>query len=76
MNEQIIRDFLNASGFSEKGKDQFYREGTGTIFIRQYDVTKVMFHIMELGRKHHAKEIRDILYFKDAVEVCVFNPQV
>lgn len=75
-NEKIIKDFLIASGFSEKGKNQFHRKDTGIIFIRQYDVTKVMFQIMELGEKHHAEKLRGLLYLKENIEVGVFNPQV
>ena len=74
--KEIIIEFLQKSGFKESGKDQFFREGTGRIFIIQYNVTKVMFQIMELGEKHHAKKVRDVLMLKDACEICIFNPQV
>jgi hypothetical protein len=76
MEKQIIIDFLEKSGFKEKGRDTYKREGTGTIFIREWSAIKVMWQIMELGEKHHANKLRDLLKISDQVETYIFNPQV
>lgn len=77
LNEKdIIIKFLEASGFKENGTLAYTRESTGTIFIREWSVLKVMWQIMELGEKHHAKKVRDVIMMNDAVETCIFNPQV
>jgi len=74
--KNVIIDFLTKAGFEEKGKDQYKRKDTGTIFIREWSALKVMWQIMELGEKHHAKKVRDVLHLTDAVELYIFNPQV
>lgn len=77
MDEQkVITNFLLEAGFAKYGRDQFKKDGVGTIFIRQWNVTKVMFQIMELGEKHRAKKIRDAFMIQDELfEHVVFNPQ-
>jgi GTPase involved in cell partitioning and DNA repair len=76
MEKQIIIDFLEKSGFKENGRNAYKREGTGTIFIREWNATKVMVQIMELGEKHRAKKIRDAFMIEDELfEHVVFNPQ-
>jgi hypothetical protein len=73
---KVIMNFLLEAGFVQYGTDQFKRDGTGTIFIREWEVTKVMWQIMELGEKHKAKKIRDILMVQDELfEHVIFNPQ-
>jgi len=73
---KVIMNFLLEAGFVQYGTDQFKRDGTGTIFIREWDVTKVMWQIMELGEKHRAKKIRDVLMVQDELfEHVIFNPQ-
>jgi len=73
---KVIINFLLEAGFVKHGTDQFKKDGTGTIFIRQYNVEKVMFQIMELGRKHGAKQIREALMIQhEFFETVVFNPQ-
>lgn len=75
--KELIIEFLTKAGFKEAGRDQYHREDIGVIFIRQYDVQKVMFQIMELGRKHQAKDIRDALMIKaELFHTVVFQPQV
>ncbi len=77
MNERkLIINFLTESGFRELGRDQYTKEGVGNIFIRQWNVQKVFFQIMELGEKHHANKLRELLMIKDATEVYIFNPMV
>jgi len=76
MEKKIIIDFLEKSGFKEGGVNQYSRENFGIIFIRIWDAKIVFNQIMELGEKHHAKKMRDILIMRDAVEVCIFNPIV
>jgi len=74
--EIIVRGFLNSAGFVEKGINQFHKNEVGIIFIREYDSQKVLFQILELGEKHHANRLRNLLFFKDQVETYEFNPQV
>ncbi len=76
MEKQIIIDFLEKSGFKEGGRNQYSRENFGTIFIRIWDAKIVFNQIMELGEKHQAKKLRDLLKIQDAVDVYIFNPQV
>ena len=77
MDKEIIVQFLKKSGFEEKGKDQYYKHEIGIIFIKKWDAEIVMFQIMELGRKHGAKQIREALMINDELfETVVFNPQV
>jgi len=76
MEKRIIIDFLEKSGFEKKGVDTYKRKETGTIFIREWNATKVMWQIMELGEKHHANKLRDLLKISEQVETYVFNPQV
>lgn len=77
MEKEIIVQFLKKAGFEEKGKDQYYKFEIGIIFIRKWDPEIVMFQIMELGRKHGAKQIREALMIHDELfETVVFNPKV
>lgn len=74
--EKLIKDFLLAAGFKECGKSAYKKEGIGYICITRFDVEMVMFQIMELGRKHQAKEIRDSLMIQDELlDKVQFNPQ-
>jgi len=75
--KDVIIEFLNKAGFKEVGRNQFTKEGIGTIFIRQWDVLKVFLQIMELGGKHQAKNIREALMIKaELFDTIIFNPQV
>jgi len=74
--KDIIIEFLTQSGFKENGRNAYLNDKLGTIFIRQWNIQTVFFQIMELGEKHHAKKVRDVLHLKDAVELYIFNPQV
>lgn len=77
MDEQkVIINFLTEAGFTERGQNQYTKKDVGTIFIRQWNVTVVFNQILELGEKHHAKKMRDLLKIQDAVEVYIFNPTV
>jgi len=75
-DKDIIIEFLEKSGFKENGRNAYLNEKIGTIFIRQWNIQVVFFQIFELGEKHHAKKVRDVLMLKDAVETYIFNPQV
>lgn len=74
--KDIIIEFLNKSGFKEKGKNQYFKEGIGLIFVREYKIEIVFKQILGLGRKHQAHDIRNALRINDCVETFSFNPQV
>lgn len=74
--KDIIIEFLTKSGFKENGRNAYLNEKIGTIFIRQWSIQVVFFQIFELGEKHHAKKVRDILKINEATECYIFNPQV
>ncbi len=77
MEKEIIIQFLKKAGFEEKGKDQYYKHEIGIIFVKKWDVEIFMFQIMELGRMHGAKQIRESLMIQDELfETVVFNPKV
>jgi len=74
--KDVIAEFLSRAGFKENGRDIYTKENVGTIFIRQWIVITVLNQIMELGAKHQANKMREVLYMKDAAELYIFNPQV
>lgn len=74
--KDLIIHFLTESGFKENGRNAYVNENIGTIFIRQWNIKTIFFQIMELGEKHHAKKVLDVLMLKDAVETYIFNPHV
>jgi len=77
LNEKdVIIQFLIKSGFKEKGTNQYYNEKLGYIFLRTFYIQDVFMQIMELGKKHHANELRNLLKISDQVECYIFNPIV
>jgi len=74
--KDIIIEFLTKAGFEEKGKDQFYNEKLGRIFLRKYYAQDVLMQIFELGKKHHANDLRNLLMISEQTECYGFNPQV
>lgn len=76
MEQGIIIAFLNKAGFEERGKNQYFKKDVGFIHIRKWDAEVVFNQIIELGEKHYANKLRDLLKISDQVETYVFNPQV
>lgn len=77
MDEQVvITEMLTQAGFQESGKSQFSKKDVGTIFIRDWNCEKVFNQIMELGAKHQASKLRELLKISDAVETYIFAPKV
>ena len=76
MEQGIIIAFLNKAGFEERGKNQYFQKDLGRIHIKIWDARIVFNQIMELGEKHHANKISELLKISEQVETYVFNPQV
>lgn len=73
MEEKLaILSFLLAAGFKENGKDQYFKDGVGRLFIREWNASEVLRQILSLGQQHHAKLLGDLIIYEPHSE---FNPQ-